>query len=415
LSFLALMAVVVVALTASVAAAQTVEIDDEKLIIDLGGQVYSENCDPCHGNIANTDNYASEIIFQHGYHQLIACSSCHSRFPHRPEGTEKPTMGGCFDCHGLRHGPMGELATGECEDCHNTPVDRLRPSWHTFDWAEEPHVKPAEQRLQTECMMCHDEQSCVECHEEEYVVWEPEDASYTFDSDTGCLACHGDENLTKTSEGRPKSFQVVGVDESAHQDLTCQQCHIDYKYEEGADPTPIWNVNAGFACQECHEHEETKSVYLDSIHGTEIAAGNMESATCASCHGGHYIARLDTDAAQRQLHAAAYRICARCHPDEYESYDDYYHGAAYKRGAFDAPACWDCHGAHDTLPTSDPESLMSEQNRADTCGQDGCHRGSSADSAAFAEQATDLIHRKVEAAEDNWLRQQIDKIRSWFS
>ena len=89
-------------------------------------------------------------------------------------------------------------------------------------------------------------------------------------------------------------------------------------------------------------------------------------------------------------------MCARCHPDEYESYDDYYHGAAYKRGATDAPACWDCHGAHDVLPTSDPNSLMSEQNRADTCGQEGCHQGSDLENnPAFAEAASELIHQKV--------------------
>ncbi len=406
---------VLIALTVGVVAAQAAEsdvpIDDEKLIIDLGGQVYAENCDPCHGNIANTDNYSSEIIFQHGYHQLIACSSCHSRFPHRPEGTERPTMDGCFDCHGLQHGPMGQLATGECEDCHNTPVSKLRPSWHTYDWAEEPHVKPGEKNMQTECMMCHDEAWCVDCHDDEYVVWDP-GVPYKYDSGEGCYACHGDENLTKTSEGRPKSYQVVGVEDSAHRDLSCQQCHIDYKYEEGPNPTPIWNVNAGLACQECHDHEEQKAEYLDSIHGMELASGNMESATCASCHGGHYIQRLDTEAARRALHGSAYRICARCHPDQYESYDDYYHGAAYKRGAVDAPACWDCHGAHNVLPTSDPDSLMSDENRADTCGQ--CHKRSSSEADAFAAVAGDLIHQKSETAEQNWLKQQIEKIRSWF-
>lgn len=422
---LAVVAALTVLSVAATAFAQ-VEVDDNTIIIDLGGTVYAENCDPCHGNIADTDNYASAIIFQHGYHQLIACSGCHSRFPHRSEGTERPTMKACFNCHGLQHGPMGELATGKCEDCHVNDIDTLRPAFHTSDWAFEPHVQPSLDNLQTQCMMCHDGAFCDDCHEDEFVRWTP-DVPYTYDSDSGCQACHGDENLTKTSNGQPKSFQVVGVDESAHSELTCQQCHVDYEYEDAEAATPLWQVNVGLACADCHGTEETfddpevaaanvelVNEYAGSVHAAEIANGNLESATCAGCHGGHYIQRLDTEFAQRQLHGSAYRMCARCHADEYESYDDYYHGAAYKAGALDAPACWDCHGAHTALPSSDPASDMSVDNRADTCGQEGCHRGSSVDDPAFAEAATELIHQKIDAAESNPLRQLWLNLTSWI-
>lgn len=419
---------------ASVAMAQT--IDDTLLTIDLGGKVYAENCDPCHGNIADTDNYASEIIFQHAYHQLVACSSCHTRFPHRPEGIERPTMEGCFNCHGLRHGPTGELATGKCEDCHKTKRDRLRPSWHTYDWAKKPHVEPSNTRLQTQCMMCHDKAWCVDCHEDTFVKWEPA-VPYIYDSDGGCLACHGDENLVKMAAGRPKSYQVIGVGDSAHGDLSCQQCHKDYRYEAANDPTPLWNVNAGLACRDCHLAaagfeekfaEESKAAVAEfdaSIHAAALndwMQGTLKPTdpnkpkgqppTCADCHGGHYIQRTDTAYAQQVLHGSAYRMCARCHEAEYLSYDDYYHGAAYKRGATDAPACWDCHGDHLVLPASDEKSLVSKTNMADTCGQEGCHGGSK---ESFALNAGQLIHQKIEAAEANPLRRFLKSIGSWFS
>ncbi len=422
--------------TTGLAGAAEVEIDDDTLIIRLGDRVYGENCDPCHASIAQTDNYAGEIIFTHGYHQLVACSACHGRFPHRPEGTEKPTMKGCFDCHGLKHGPMGELARGHCEACHNTPRNRLRPAFHTPDWAKKPHVEPGEKRLQTQCMMCHDKNGCTDCHDELGIRWDP-GVPYTFDSDGGCLSCHGDPYLTKISAGQPKSYQVLGVEESAHRDLTCQQCHRDYKYEEGPDRTRLWNVNAGLACRECHTspamfseeraaemaaivEEYDKSIHADALRdwmSGAVRAGDkrgstVQPPTCADCHGGHYIQRLDTELARRVLHGSAYRMCARCHKAEYDSYDDYYHGAAYKRGASDAPACWECHGSHDIRPTSDPESLMSSQNMAATCGAEGCHSGST---EAFAAKAGDLIHRKVEAAEENPLRRVLERIRSWFS
>ncbi|MDH4139948.1 MAG: cytochrome c3 family protein [Coriobacteriia bacterium] len=402
--------IVIVAAGVSATYAQDAQVDDEQLIIDLGGKVYAETCDPCHGNIADTKNFAGEIIFEHGYHQLVSCSSCHSRFPHRQEGTERPTMKACWNCHGLQHGPMGELATGKCPDCHNTPERNLRPAFHSSDWAGKPHVEPGRANLQTQCMMCHDEPWCVDCHDDEGIRWDP-GVSYTYDSSNGCMACHGQE-LLKAAAGGSKSYQVVGVDESAHRDLTCQTCHIDYEYEETADPTPVWTVNVGLACQNCHDHSEVKDVYLQSVHGEELAKANYETATCASCHGGHYIQRLDTEYAQETLHLSAYRICARCHPDKYESYNDYYHGAAYKNGSTDAPACWDCHGAHDALPTADPESKLSDQNAASTCGQEGCHDGSA---ETFVQNAGDLIHQKNEAVESNPLKRFLDRIISWVT
>ncbi|MDP2181147.1 MAG: cytochrome c3 family protein, partial [Actinomycetota bacterium] len=391
--------------------AQEAKIDDTKLIIDFGGKVYEENCDPCHANIANTDNYAGEIIFTHGLHLLVQCSSCHTQFPHRPDGTEVPTMKKCFECHGLKHGPRGLLANALCTDCHHTPREKLRPAFHTWDWAKKPHVEPGDKQLQTKCMMCHDEKDCVDCHEDLNIEWDP-GVPYAYDSNGGCLSCHGDENLIKTSAGRPKSYQVLGVDESAHAGMSCQKCHSDYKYEDTPNPSEIWNVNAGYACRSCHlsselfneeqqaRNAEVVKLYDSSIHAEEIGKGNIESATCASCHGGHYIQRLDTEAAQRALHLSAYRVCARCHLDEYDSYDDYYHGAAYKQGATDAPACWDCHAAHDILPSSDPDSWVSPKKVAETCRI--CHKGSE---EAFVEKSGGLIHKKVEAAEENPLRQ----------
>lgn len=431
---LAIAAFALILSVASMAFAQ-VKIDDSSLIIDLGGKVYAENCDPCHGNIADTGNFSSAIIFKHGYHQLVACSGCHTRFPHRREGTERPTMKGCFNCHGLQHGPMGELATGKCEDCHTARIESLRPTWHTYDWAKKPHVAPGEKELQSKCMMCHDRDWCVECHDTEGIRWNP-GVPYVYDSSGGCLACHGDENLTKTTGGAPKSYQVLGVEDSAHGELTCQQCHSDYRYEQATDPTPLWNVNAGLACRECHlkaEFEDEKfaksskaavAEYDKSIHATSLntwmkgdmkptAGTTAQPPTCGDCHGGHYIQRTDTAYAQQVMHGSAYRVCARCHEDEYASYDDYYHGAAYKKGAKDSPACWDCHEAHLILPSSDPDSSVSKQNMADTCGAEGCHKGGSGE--AFTQSAGDLIHQKTEAAESNPIRQFLQSVGSWFS
>ncbi len=379
------------------------------ITIDTEAEVFEESCTPCHASIA--DSKSSEIIFKHAFHLLISCSSCHTKFPHRPEGTAKPDMKKCFECHGLQHGPQGLLAEGECEACHRTPKERLRPSFHVWDWKEKPHVEPSKAEMQTKCMMCHTGKFCDDCHAKEYVDWKP-DKPYKFDTQSGCLACHANPALQKTSSTGLKSFQVTGVDRSAHADLTCQQCHADFKYEQGANRTNLWTVNAAYACAECHEHKEAAAEYYGSVHGKELRKGNMKSATCSSCHQGHNIQRLDTDAAKLEIHNAAERVCARCHMEQWESYDDYYHGAAYKKGVIDAPSCWDCHGYHNVLPSSDPSSTVAPANVAATCGLEGCHAGST---ESFAEVAQSLIHQKVDAASNNPLARIVAKIKSWLS
>ena len=388
----------------------------EQLFIQLQSTpVYKDACtETCHGNIAQTKNYSSAIIFQHGYHQLIACSSCHTRFPHRADTTiERPTMKGCFACHGVRHGPMGIIASGECSDCHVTPKERLRPAFHTFGWAGREHVEPSNKEFNTRCAMCHTPQSCNDCHTAEAVEWTP--ASWDYNAGDGCLACHGNTGLAKQAAEGLKSFTITGVDSSAHSELTCQQCHTDYRYDDKPNASPLWSVNAGQACADCHRTaEDGKWVsvveeYEASTHAEKIKGGDYDSATCASCHGGHFIYRLDTQADKDRMHLSAYRTCARCkqHGEDYDTYDDYYHGKAYKAGNLDAPSCWNCHESHAILPSADPSSSVAPAKVAATCGREGCHSGSD---ESFGKDAAALIHEKVRVEQENPLRRLVARL-----
>lgn len=399
-----------VALTGGVAsAAEEADVTTtfEQIFLKLQSTpVYGDSCtETCHGNIAKTKNYASAIKFSHAYHLPYQCSSCHERFPHRADTTiERPTMELCFGCHGVRHGPEGLLATGECEDCHVTPRERLRPSWHTFGWEGEEHVAPANKEFNTRCAMCHTPATCTDCHDAEGIRWAPK--RWDFIAGDGCLQCHGSESLSKNSPTGQKSFMVTGVGKSAHNDLSCQECHPDFRYDDQEQVSTLWTVNAGDACADCHRTAEKGkwkamvAEYEGSAHYKALTKDNpnLESATCASCHGGHFIYRLEGDAADARMHLSAYRVCARCHDDEYGTYDDYYHGKAYKKGSLDAPACWDCHGAHAVQPQEEKTSTISEANVANTCGQEGCHSGSS---EKFGLKAGTLIHGQVGEEDTN--------------
>lgn len=416
----ALVAAVALFATASAfAEVQQVTIDDKTIIIDTSKPVVKQQCSFCHANIANTKNYASEIVFTHGYHTMIQCSGCHSSFPHLADAkgvgvdTSRPTMKGCFACHGLRHGPMGKVATDTCQDCHNTPRARLRPAFHTFGWVGKPHVGPALKEFNTKCAMCHTKSTCDDCHQRDGVRWKP--ASWNYDAGEGCMACHGSQNLRKDGAEGPESFFVSGLDQSAHREVTCQQCHADFKYNDSPAPSKVWQVNVGYACATCHataKKEQDRApvkAWKESVHFAKLQEGNANSATCASCHGGHMIPRLDTAYSKQLMHGSAYRVCARCHKDEYASYDDYYHGAAYKKGAQDAPACWDCHGTHQILASADKRSDVSKANVAKTCGQ--CHKGSE---ESFGGAAKQLIHTKRSTLEQNPVQKFVTKVRAWI-
>lgn len=398
----------IVIVAAIVAAVVAVPLLARAVTIEITGDVYASKCTPCHANYTQTDKHP-QYIFTHGNHITYECRTCHPEFPHRPEGTDLPVMKDCFNCHGLYHGPQSVIATGTCTDCHGAKFEELRPASHISNWADEPHVAPANENLITECSMCHTQQQCDTCHSAEGVWWKPAEPM-VYNAGSGCLACHSNPNLVKSSALGVKSFQVVGLDESAHRDLACIDCHVDFAYVDVEGETNIWSVNAGLACGKagCHDtddsatedkNEDQVTAYKASIHGMKIADGDLTSATCGSCHGGHDIRRLDTQSARNELKLAGEAMCADCHEDRWDNYSDSYHGAAYKEGALDAPACWGCHPAHSAQPSSDPESSTNETKLAATCA--GCHDQHGDASEDFITQSADLIHGQSDVRKEN--------------
>jgi hypothetical protein len=367
--------------------------------IEIGGDVFADKCKPCHADYTETDN--PKYVFSHGNHITFQCSSCHPVFPHRPQGTDLPAMKDCFNCHALYHGPQGILAKGDCEACHGGKLPDLRPASHTFDWAKTPHVDPGNERLTTECSMCHTKNDCDVCHVEQKIAWTPPQPM-VYDAGNGCLACHGSPNLIKSSSEGIVSYQVTGIDESAHRDLTCPDCHIDFAYELPKPPTRVWYINAGMSCAngECHDDADYLEAYQASAHGKAIAEGDYSSATCGSCHGGHDIALLDTDAAKLDLHFSSEAMCAGCHQDRWDNYHDPYHGKAYKRLVEDAPACWGCHPAHEALPSKDPGSSTHAANIGPTCAT--CHQHADA-GEEFASFSAEMIHQQEGVRAENIL------------
>jgi len=238
---------------------------------------------------------------------------------------------------------------------------------------------------------------------------------------SGCLVCHGDPNLRRIEGGLVVSLYVdtTMLNHSAHAKLLCTDCHIDFAYKTPhptAQAGENWRTIAKGSCGQagCHPAE-----YLDwakSSHSTALSAGvtsTLGAATssapgkprpqCGDCHAGHMVPAKNDVAGNAAIQASALTMCGRCHVKSAETYDDYYHGAAYRLGASDAPACWTCHRSHLILPTSNLQSSTNNANLKDTCAQ--CHKSAT---DTYVQAYAPFIHTRQSVVQRNPIMSAVD-------
>jgi cytochrome b subunit of formate dehydrogenase len=124
---------------------------------------------------------------------------------------------------------------------------------------------------------------------------------------------------------------------------------------------------------------------MQSIHGQGIAKANGLAPVCTDCHGIHTIKSHGNPNSPAAEQNVSRDICARCHEgvrlsqefgvpgNRVTSYFDSYHGLAAQGGSVVAANCSSCHGVHNILPSSDPNSTINKANLDVTCGK--CHKG----------------------------------------
>ncbi len=262
------------------------------------------------------------------------------------------------------------------------------------------------------------------------------DLSFTLPTagKSGCMVCHGDPNLVRIQNGQTVSMYIdtAMIETSAHATVQCTGCHLDFAYSVPhiAPGSEAWRDVAKAACKNCHK--EAFTAYSAGVHSpaptppatgatatpAATSSGSTANTTrlplCGDCHGSHDIQMLtDNPAGQEQLHARGKEVCGDCHPAYWDNYNDSYHGAAYKRGAKDAPACWQCHTAHDILISTDRRSAVNEANLTDTCST--CHHNQPNDE--YVTYST-LVHKRQEIYSENpivaFWQHAVETIGSWF-
>jgi predicted CXXCH cytochrome family protein len=205
-----------------------------------------------------------------------------------------------------------------------------------------------------------------------------------------CGACHAHSD-TPRSKAAPQT--ALNFDKSIHGRAesepgvvaaTCTDCHLPHHPSARASTHPIRKQDIPGLCGKCHK--EIYEGYRNTIHGRDLARGNLDVPACQDCHGEHTI-QAPSDATSSVNPAHIVQTCTRCHDnkqlqrryglpaDRAGTYGKSYHGISNRFGDIRAANCATCHTAHHILPSSDPKSSVNPKNLQHTCGRAGCHKG----------------------------------------
>ena len=340
----------------------------------------NDKCLECHGDKDLTKElpdgkllsmFVDEKIRQTSVHAKTNCAGCHTDLTEKHPDDEKAAKPvDCALCHKEQadiyatsiHGvsrTMGSSGAASCTGCHGTH-DMLSPRNHNS-----PVFKL---NLARTCAKCHDNKGL----NAEYRMRFPDVAAQYRDS------MHG------------RGVQNMGLVVAP----SCNDCHGVHDIKRSVDrSSPINKANMAATCGKCHLGIEEK--YNKSVHGKLLKKGDPEAPDCADCHTAHEI-ELPGNAHFKQV---SDKRCGKCHKESLKHYRDTYHGKAMALGqpnvAPDVAACYDCHGDHNILPVSDPESQLSKQNIQATCAK--CHAGATVGFTQYAPHANPLDGRKYPA------------------
>jgi predicted CXXCH cytochrome family protein len=288
----------------------------------------------------------------------------------------------------------------KCGDCHTTIKDYPHPDQVTPVKCESCHTGEAE-GLAGSVHANRAEHPCTSCHGDAHAIFpksDPRSAVYPLNIPRTCGACHGNGGMAN-KHGLPSVYPLY-IDsihgfalsrEGLLVAANCQSCHGSHHILSHKDPqSPTYKVNIPKTCGNCHAG--ITADYMGGVHGKAVAAGHLDAPVCSDCHTAHAI---------EQPTAAAFRmqstpICGNCHKDKFSTYRDTFHSQLGSLGGYvETARCWDCHGAHNVLPASDPRSPIAQANLINTCGR--CHAGANASFVQYQPHAN-ARNRKLNPA-----------------
>lgn len=302
------------------------------------------------------------------------CLACHAdKSMQDANGHSIAVDGGKFSSS--IHGALG------CNGCH-------------ADIKEYPHP---EHPAKVDCKTCHADQAasltgsvhasakehpCTSCHGDAHSIYPKTDsrsAVYPLNVPKTCGNCHSNNGLAQ-KHGLPSVYpnymdSIHGFALSKEGLLVaanCQSCHGSHGILSRKDPaSPTYKANIPKTCGSCHA--KINDDFQAGSHGHAILKGNLKAPVCTDCHTAHAILQPT----ESEFRMQSTPICGSCHKDKLSTYRDTFHSQLGSLGGYvETARCWDCHGAHQILPASDPNSPVNKANLVKTCGR--CHAGANA-------------------------------------
>ncbi len=324
-----------------------------------------EECLMCHGekDLTSTDEAGKEIslfvdysFLQGSIHGGFECITCHSGVLAEPHET-KP----------------GKV---DCGTCHDNAAQMFFAGIHGKRYEQGFNSAPG----------------CINCHGYHNVkaVEDPESEAYRGNQPILCGKCHSKSALVgglKRDDLGPaelykRSVHGKLVQEGMVDILVCSDCHQSHQTRSSLDPeSPSFRGKIPQLCSDCHP--DVYEEYKKDVHGKAIQAGILTAAVCIDCHGAHSIQTSKEPTSLTYPPNITRVTCSRCHSEERiggryavatkrkTPYTDLYHGVVSTAGDPDAASCADCHGNHNILSSSDPNSATHKDNLSQTCGK--CH------------------------------------------
>jgi len=171
-------------------------------------------------------------------------------------------------------------------------------------------------------------------------------------STADCYLCHN-----KISDEHKESIHGIsleaGMTESAH----CWDCHGSHSIvKTSSEDSPVYPVNLVQTCGNCHDDptfsekhyssvKQPGKMYSTSVHGKLVQNGRLDAASCITCHGIHNIKnRIQDGSLISSVNVS--KVCAECHKEIAEEYEQSIHWMAVKKGVDESPTCNDCHSEH---------------------------------------------------------------------
>ena len=378
----------------------------------------ARTCTQCHAEIESVHRQVIKgELWEKEAHVLPACVDCHP--PHKIRKVfydQGMADADCLTCHAERDlkaadgRPLSVAAETlresrhaavTCSQCHaGVNVSRKRPCetiTQKVDCAA-CHAEPGQQHeasVHGRLLARGDENapSCKECHGRHDVKGRLNPASPIFATNipTLCARCHREGEAAAVRYTGPEHEIVESYTESIHGKgllrsgltvtATCTNCHTAHRVLPRTDPaSSVHRANVPRTCGTCH-HGIQEAFELSIHHAMEGRTGKP-LPVCNDCHTAHTIQRADVDGFKLDI----MQKCGRCHGEIAETYFDTYHGKVSQLGYTKTAKCYDCHGAHDIQPVSDPRSHLSRENVVETCRK--CHPGATRRFAGYLTHAT---------------------------